>query len=109
MVLGLIAAVVLAHGSIVKAVAMVLLGLILGLVGTDGQTGGARFTFGFTILTDGIGFVPLAIGVFGVGEVIANLISPQQRRDLFTSKISNLWLTRERIPAGVAGGACAAR
>jgi TctA family transporter len=94
MVLGLIAAVVLAHGSIVKAVAMVLLGLILGLVGTDGQTGGARFTFGFTILTDGIGFVPLAIGVFGVGEVIANLIAPQQRRDLYTNKISNLWLTR---------------
>ncbi len=65
MVLGLIAAVVLAHGSIVKAVAMVLLGLLLGLVGTDGQTGGQRFTFGITILSDGIGFVPLAIGMFG--------------------------------------------
>jgi TctA family transporter len=82
MVLGLIAAVVLAHGSIIKAVAMVLLGLLLGLVGTDGNTGGARFTFGVNVLADGIGFVPLAIGVFGLGEVIANLIQPGQRRDL---------------------------
>ena len=107
MVLGLIAAVVLAHGSIVKAVAMVLLGLLLGLVGTDGNTGGARFTFGATILSDGIGFVPLAIGVFGLGEVIANLISPQHRRDLLTSKISGLWLTweefRQAWPASVRG------
>jgi TctA family transporter len=97
MVLGLIAAVVLAHGSIVKAVAMVLLGLLLGLVGTDGNTGGARFTFGVTILSDGIGFVPLAIGVFGLGEVIANLMAPQQHRDLLTKKISNMWLTREEF------------
>ena len=107
MVLGLIAAVVLAHGSIVKAVAMVLLGLLLGLVGTDGQTGGQRFTFGITILSDGIGFVPLAIGIFGVGEVIANLVHPQQRRDLVSSKISNLWLTaqefRQAWPAAVRG------
>jgi TctA family transporter len=107
MVVGLIAAVVLAHGSVVKAVAMVLLGLLLGLVGTDGQTGGQRFTFGATILSDGIGFVPLAIGVFGLGEVIANLINPQQRRDLVSSKISNLWLTKEEFkqawPASVRG------
>jgi putative tricarboxylic transport membrane protein len=107
MVVGLIAAVVLAHGSIVKAVAMVLLGLLLGLVGTDGQTGGQRFTFGITILSDGIGFVPLAIGVFGLGEVIANLVSPQERRDLVSSKISNLWLTKEEFkrawPASVRG------
>ena len=107
MVVGLIAAVVLAHGSIIKAVAMVLLGLLLGLVGTDGQTGGQRFTFGITILSDGIGFVPLAIGVFGLGEVIANLVHPQRRRDLVSSKISNLWLTKEEFkqawPASVRG------
>src|SRR5437660_7355257 len=69
MVLGLIAAVVLARGWLVKAIAMILLGLLLGLVGIDGNTGGSRFTFGVTILSDGIGFVPLAIGVFGLGEV----------------------------------------
>ena len=107
MVLGLIAAVVLAHGSVIKAVAMVLLGLLLGLVGTDGNTGGARFTFGVNVLADGIGFVPLAIGVFGLGEVIANLIQPGQRRDLLTSKISGLWLTWEEFkqawPATVRG------
>ena len=107
MVLGLTGAVVLAHGSIIKAVAMVLLGLLLGLVGTDGQTGGQRFTFGITILSDGIGFVPLAIGVFGLGEVIANLVHPQRRRDLVSSKISNLWLTKEEFkqawPASVRG------
>jgi TctA family transporter len=107
MVLGLIAAVVLAHGSIVKAVAMVILGLLLGLVGTDGNTGGQRFTFGANLLADGIGFVPLAIGVFGLGEVIANLIRPGERRDLLTSKISGLWLTmqefRQAWPATVRG------
>jgi TctA family transporter len=107
MVVGLIAAVVLAHGSVIKAVAMVLLGLLLGLVGTDGQTGGMRFTFGATILSDGIGFVPLAIGIFGIGEVIANLVAPQQRRDVLKSKLSNLWLTKEEFrqawPASVRG------
>ena len=54
MVLGLIAAVVLAHGSVLKAVAMIILGLLLGLVGTDGNSGGTRFTFGITDLSDGI-------------------------------------------------------
>ena len=107
MVLGLIAAVVLAHGSIVKAVAMVILGLLLGLVGTDGNTGGQRFTFGANLLADGIGFVPLAIGVFGLGEVIANLIRPGERRDLLTGKISGLWLTMQEFkqawPATVRG------
>ena len=57
MVLGLVAAVVLAHGSVLKAVAMIILGLLIGLVGTDGNTGGTRFTFGITELTDGIDFV----------------------------------------------------
>src|SRR5216110_821836 len=67
MLLGLIAAVVLAHGSIVKAVAMIVLGLLVGLVGTDGNTGGTRFRFGITELTDGIDIATLAIGIFGVG------------------------------------------
>ena len=77
MVLGLIAAVVLAHGSVIKAVAMIILGLLIGLVGTDGNTGGTRFTFGITELTDGLDVATLAIGIFGIGEIIANLAQPQ--------------------------------
>src|SRR3979411_1598182 len=93
MVLGLISAVVLAHGSAFKAVAMRVFGLLLGLVGTDGNTGGQRFTFGLITLADGIGFVPVAVGVFGVGEIIANLMAPEEKRSIVMEKISNLWPT----------------
>ena len=72
MLFGLVAAVVLAHGSVLKAVAMVLLGLLFGLVGTD-QSGVARFTFGIPELYDGIDFVPVAIGLFGIAEIMSNL------------------------------------
>jgi len=95
MVLGLIAAVVLAHGSVIKAVAMIILGLLVGLVGTDGNTGGTRFTFGIRELTDGIDVATLAIGVFGVGEIITNLAQSQQDRSVMTQKITRLWPTRE--------------
>src|SRR6202008_5049864 len=64
MVVGLIAAVVLAHGSVLKAIAMIILGLLFGLVGTDGQTASQRFTFDITELSDGIDFAVLAIGLF---------------------------------------------
>lgn len=73
MVLGLIAAVVLAHGSLLKAIAMVVLGLVLGLVGTDVNSGALRFTFGLPDLFDGIDFVAVAMGLFGIAEVISNL------------------------------------
>jgi TctA family transporter len=95
MVLGLIAAVVLAHGSVIKAVAMVVLGLLMGLVGTDGNTGGTRFTFGFIELTDGIEVATLAIGIFGVGEIITNLTRPEQARAVVEGRIRGLWPTRE--------------
>ncbi len=95
MVLGLIAAVVLAHGSVIKAVAMIILGLLIGLVGTDGNTGGTRFTFGITELTDGLDVATLAIGIFGIGEIIANLSQPQDTRSLIAQKISRLWPTRD--------------
>src|SRR5438105_8845304 len=95
MVLGLIAAVVLAHGSVVKAIAMIVLGLLIGLVGTDGNTGGTRFTFGITELTDGIDVATLAIGVFGIGEIITNLTRPQEARSLVAQRITRLWPTRE--------------
>jgi len=95
MVLGLIAAVVLAHGSVIKAIAMIVLGLLLGLVGTDGNTGGTRFTLGITELTDGIDIATLAIGIFGVGEIITNLTQPQETRALAAKKITRLWPTRD--------------
>src|ERR1051325_10561194 len=78
MLLGLVAAVVLAHGSVIKAVAMIVLGLLVGLVGTDGNTGGTRFTFGINELTDGIDVATLAIGIFGIGEIISNLARPPE-------------------------------
>src|SRR2546421_433964 len=89
MVLGLIAATVLAHGSLVKAIAMVILGLLLGLVGTDVNSGVARFSFGVSELSDGIGFVSVAMGVFGFAEIIANL-EQKEHREVFTKKVSNL-------------------
>src|SRR5881398_456659 len=95
MVLGLVAAVVLAHGSVIKAVAMILLGLLVGLVGTDGNTGGTRFTFDIRELTDGIDVATLAIGVFGIGEIITNLTRPQEARSLVAQRITRLWPTRE--------------
>jgi TctA family transporter len=93
MVFGLIAAIVLAHGSPVKAVAMVLLGLFLGLVGTDVNSGAQRFTFGIAELSDGIGFVPLAMGIFGVAEIIINLERTEIRG--IAAKIERLWPTRQ--------------
>ncbi len=95
MVFGLVAAVVLAHGSVIKAIAMIILGLLIGLVGTDGQTGGTRFTFGATQLADGIDVATLAIGIFGIGEVIANLAQGEKKRSILSQKITRLWPTRE--------------
>ena len=95
MTVGLISAVVLARGSVIKAIAMIVLGLLLGLIGTDGNTGGQRFTFGIRELFDGIDVATLAIGVFGVGEIIANLSRPPETRSLIRQKITRLWPTRE--------------
>ncbi len=94
MVLGLAVAVVLAHGSLTGACAMILLGLVLGLVGRDINTGFSRLTFGVFELSDGIGFVPLALGVFGIGEIMHNLDHPEIRGSI-PARIGRLWLTRE--------------
>src|SRR3954467_4909909 len=94
MVLGLIAAVVLAHGSIVKAVAMVIFGLLLGLVGTDVNSGVLRFTFDVPELSDGIGFVVVAMGMFGTAEIIANL-EQGEAREIFTAKVGSLMPSKE--------------
>ncbi len=95
MVLGLIGAVVLASGSLVKAVAMILLGLLLGLVGTDVNSGVARYSFDIPELTDGFGFIVIAMGVFGYGEIIMNLSRHADERQVFTAKVSGLMPTKE--------------
>ena len=96
MVLGLIGAVVLARGSILKAVAMVVLGLLLGIVGTDVNSGAARFTFGINELADGIGVVSVAMGLFGFAEIISNLESAE-KREIFVTRITGLWITRDQF------------
>src|SRR5207237_3208884 len=73
MLMGLVAAAVLAQGDMAKSLAMVVLGLLLGIVGTDVNTGVQRFTFGVTELSDGIGFIVVAGGVFAIGEIITHL------------------------------------
>jgi len=94
MVLGLVSAIALAHGSILKALAMVVLGLLLGLVGTDIYTGTPRFTLGITEYADGLNFVALAVGVFGIAEILRNLEGDQDRTVLGT-KLAGLLPSRE--------------
>ncbi|MBZ0134195.1 MAG: tripartite tricarboxylate transporter permease [Rhodocyclaceae bacterium] len=98
MALGLVAAVVLAQGSILKALAMVVLGLLLGMVGTDANTGYARFTFGLNELNDGIGFVVVAMGLFGVAEILLNL-ERRQERDPELPQVGRVWPTRADFAA----------
>jgi putative tricarboxylic transport membrane protein len=109
MVLGLIGAVVLASGSVLKAIGMTLLGLLLGLVGTDVNSGTPRFSLGIPELTDGIGFITLAMGVFGYGEIIANLGLHKSERQLLVAKVTGLWPTKQdfkrMVPAWLRGTA----
>ena len=109
MLLGLIGAVVLASGSVIKAVGMVLLGLLLGQINTDPLSGVERFSFGIPELTDGLGFVAVAMGLFGFGEIIGNLNRPPQSREVFTRDVKNLWPTgedfRQAMPAVLRGTA----
>jgi TctA family transporter len=112
MVLGLVCAVVLASGSLLKAVCMILLGLLFGLVGRDVNTGVARYSFDRPELIDGIGFVVVALGMFGLGEIIANLSRPEEKRAAFTPSVAGLWLTRQDFraaaPAALRGSALGA-
>jgi len=93
-VLGLLAAIVLSRGSLLHAIGMVVLGLLLGLVGTDVNTGAQRFTFGIPQLADGIGFVVVAMGMFGIAEIIRNL-EQEDVCSTVVSKITSLMPTRE--------------
>jgi len=90
MILGLIAAVVLAHGSVIKAIGMIVLGLLIGLIGTDVNSGVARYSFNLPELIDGLGIGTIAMGMFGFSEIIRNLESGEGEREVFTKSISGL-------------------
>jgi putative tricarboxylic transport membrane protein len=96
MLMGLVAAAVLAQGDLMKSLAMVAMGLLLGIVGTDVNTGVQRFSFGITELSDGIGFIVVAVGVFAIGEIITNL-GDKEERSVFTAKVANLFPSRDDI------------
>ena len=91
MVLGLTTAVVLAHGSVIKAIGMVLVGLLLGLVGTDVNSGLTRYTFGISAIWEGIDFLPLVIGMFGVVEIVRNIEQSSLPRALVSTKFRDVW------------------
>jgi len=101
MVLGLVGAAVLAFSSVLKAIAMVLIGLLLGLVGTDVTSGAARYTFGIPQLLDGVGFVAVAMGLFGLTEVMTNLERGVQTRDVIANKITGLMPSRADLKAAL--------
>jgi TctA family transporter len=92
MLMGLVAAAVLTQGDPVKGLAMVVLGLLIGVAGTDVNSGMSRFTFGIPALSDGLGFTVVAVGLFAVAEIVANLES-RDAREVFTSKVRNLMPT----------------
>lgn len=96
MVFGLIGSIVFASGSPLKAIGMILLGLILGMVGTDVTSGIQRFSFGIPELADGLGFVPLAMGLFGISEIIKSL-ERREKREIIKSKLSGFWLKKRDL------------
>jgi TctA family transporter len=107
MFLGLVGAIVLASGPFAKALAMVVLGLLLGQINTDAITAVPRFSFDIPELMDGINFVIIAMGVFSFGEIIANLGKPAERREVFVKNVTGLWPGRrdfrEASPATARG------
>jgi TctA family transporter len=105
MVLGLIGAVVLASGSLLKAISMIILGLLLAQINTDVISGTARYSFDIPELTDGIGFVTIAMGVFGFGEIIANLGQPARAPRGVHQGREGPVADSSGLPGRVAGGA----
>ncbi|RZA25990.1 MAG: tripartite tricarboxylate transporter permease, partial [Proteobacteria bacterium] len=94
MVLGMIGAVVLASGSLVKAIAMIVLGLLGGVIGTDVNTGVSRYAFDIPELSDGVSFAAVAMGVFGFAEVMTNL-EQKGNREVFTNKVTSMFPNKE--------------
>ncbi|MGI8704005.1 MAG: tripartite tricarboxylate transporter permease [Candidatus Limnocylindrales bacterium] len=95
-VLGLIASIALARGSTVKALGMIILGLLFGTVGQDTYTATPRFTFGARELYSGLNFVSVAVGIFGVAEILRNLENEKARTAMLTA-VKSLWLTRDEL------------
>jgi TctA family transporter len=91
MVVGLIASIAMASGSIFKALAMIVCGLALSMIGTDVNTGVLRYTFDIPELADGVDFVVLAMGIFGIGEILRNIETHEDARDILREKITGLW------------------
>ncbi|MFT3962889.1 tripartite tricarboxylate transporter permease [Propionivibrio sp.] len=108
MVMGLVSAIALAHGSVLKAVLMTILGLLLGSIGTDVNTGTARFSFEIPELIDGIGFVAMTMGLFAFAEIAGNL-ERSETRSVVTERISSLWIKwaefKQAFPAVLRGTA----
>src|SRR3990172_7542308 len=98
MVFGLVAAVILAHGSVIKAVGMIFVGILLGTIGIDVNTSVPRFTFGIPQFGDGIEFAVIAMGIFGIGETIANLERSAEARG-YVRAVSNLWPSLKELRA----------
>ncbi len=96
MVFGLVGSIVFASGSPLKAIGMILLGLLLGMVGTDVTSGVQRFSFGIPELADGLGFVPLAMGLFGISEIVKSL-ERREKREIIKSRLSGFWLKKKDI------------
>ncbi|MFY9810374.1 tripartite tricarboxylate transporter permease [Aquabacterium sp.] len=107
MILGLIGAVVLASGSLLKAIAMILLGLLIGLVGTDVNSGEVRYGLNIPELSDGISFIAVAMGIFGYGDIINSLSNSQEKREIFKTKVKQLFPSKqdfkEMMPAILRG------
>jgi len=101
MALGLVSAIVLASGSVIKAIAMVILGLLVGVVGTDLNDGVQRMTFGLPDLVDGFDFTPIAMGLFGIAEIAVNL-ERRMTRGMVAAKISSMWPSRADARRAVA-------
>ena len=98
MLMGLVSAAVLAHGDLIKSLAMVVIGLLLGLVGTDVTSGLPRFSFGIAELMDGVGFTVIAVGLFAVAEIVQNL-SHNEKVEIFTKDIKNVMPTWADVKA----------
>jgi len=96
MVFGLIGSIVFASGSVIKAMGMVVLGLLLGMVGTDITSGAQRFCFGIPELADGVGFVALAMGLFGIAEIIKSL-ERKEERHILKNKLSGFWMKKKDL------------
>src|SRR5688500_14991795 len=96
MLMGLVAAAVLAGDNMIKSLAMVVVGLLFGIIGTDVNSGMARYSFGIAELTDGIGFIVIAVGVFAIGEIVMNLGDPEERK-LYTNKVTGLMPTKQDL------------